>query len=332
VPAAGPLGQGQTIDVAVAGVDGIPADAVSVAVNVTIDEDATFESFLTVWPAGEARPNGSANNAEPGLVSPNSGLYKLGVGGKLSVFNQQGAVHVIIDVTGYFVAATTGTGGQGPATSAGNWGVENRNTIGSPVVQLRSGPVTPPGTGAIGRLSPPSGLGSLNLSAATNEQVVYGNEVDFFRRPFDVTAVGFSVYNNLENINAGPGNMPSIKFEVDPNRAESTSNFSTLNFVPDVTPPGVWTDIDATTTGLWFGTGAAFAGTVCDPNGSLCTWDQLQELINPAGDLEGPVLLSVGVGYGRFLEWHGAIDALRVGDTVYDFEEYGVTPTAAPAP
>ena len=115
VPAAGPLGQGQTIDVAVAGVDGIPADALSVAVNVTLDDDATLKSFLTVWPAGDPRPNASVNNAEPGLVSPNSGLYKLGAGGKLSVFNQQGSVHVIIDVTGYFVAASaTGTLDLGP--------------------------------------------------------------------------------------------------------------------------------------------------------------------------------------------------------------------------
>ena len=28
-------------------------------------------------------------------------------------------------------------------------------------------------------------------------------------------------------------------------------------------------------------------------------------------------------------EWHGAVDALRLGDTVYDFEEYGVTATPA---
>jgi hypothetical protein len=119
VPAAGPLGQGQTIDVAVAGVDAIPADAVSVAVNVTIDDDATSKSFLTVWPAGEPRPTSSVNNAEPKLVSPNSGLFKLGAGGKLSVFNQQGAVHVIIDVTGYFVAAPPATAVTWDADAAG---------------------------------------------------------------------------------------------------------------------------------------------------------------------------------------------------------------------
>ena len=185
--AAGPLGAGQTIDVAVTGIDDIPADAVSVAVNVTLDEDATLKSYLTVWPAGEARPaNGSANNAEPGLVSPNSGLYKLGMGGKLSVFNQQGAVHVVIDVTGYFVAApTTGTGTQGPpgppgppgpTLSAGNWGIINRNTVGAGNAVLRSGPV---GAAVLG-VGPPSGSGSLNiLVGSTADKVSFANEVDF---------------------------------------------------------------------------------------------------------------------------------------------------------
>jgi len=107
VPAAAKLSAGQAIDVAVGGVGAIPKDAISVAVNITIDEDATLKSFLTVWPTGEARPNTSANNAEPGLVSPNSAIFQLGTDGKLSVFNQQGSVNVIMDVTGYFVASGT---------------------------------------------------------------------------------------------------------------------------------------------------------------------------------------------------------------------------------
>jgi len=110
VPAAAKLSAGQAIDVAVGGVGAIPKDAVSVAVNITIDEDATLKSFLTVWPTGQTRPNTSANNAEPGLVSPNSAIFQLGTDGKLSVFNQQGSVNVIIDVTGYFVPeGSTGT-------------------------------------------------------------------------------------------------------------------------------------------------------------------------------------------------------------------------------
>ena len=81
---------GESIDVAVAGVGAVPTDATSVAVNITIDEDATLKSFLTVWPAGQTRPNTSANNAEPGLVSANSAIFQLGTDGKLSVFNQHG--------------------------------------------------------------------------------------------------------------------------------------------------------------------------------------------------------------------------------------------------
>jgi hypothetical protein len=109
VPAAAPIGGGQTINVAVAGftkngVKLIPDNATSVAANITIDDDATLKSFLTVWPAGTPQPLTSANNAEPGLVVANSAILKLGVGGQLSVFNQRGDVNVVIDITGYFLA------------------------------------------------------------------------------------------------------------------------------------------------------------------------------------------------------------------------------------
>lgn len=105
----GAMQPGQQLDVQVTGLDDIPAEATSVAINVTIDQDATLKSFITVWPTGEPRPLASTNNAEPGLVTPNSALMKVGTDGKISVFNQQGAVNVIIDVTGYFVPATTDT-------------------------------------------------------------------------------------------------------------------------------------------------------------------------------------------------------------------------------
>jgi hypothetical protein len=105
----GAMQAGQQLDVQVTGLDEIPAEATSVAINVTIDQDATLKSFITVWPTGEPRPLASTNNAEPGLVTPNSALMKVGTDGKISVFNQQGAVNVIIDVTGYFLPATTDT-------------------------------------------------------------------------------------------------------------------------------------------------------------------------------------------------------------------------------
>ena len=105
VPAAGPIGPDTTINVKVGGANGIPDDALSVAANITIDSDATLPSFLTVFPTGTARPLTSASNAEPGLVVANSAILKLGTGGQVSVYNQQGQVNVIIDITGYFVAS-----------------------------------------------------------------------------------------------------------------------------------------------------------------------------------------------------------------------------------
>jgi hypothetical protein len=135
------LGAGETIDVAVAGVGAIPTEATSVAINVTIDEDATLKSFLTVWPTGQSRPNTSANNAEPGLVSPNSAIFQLGTGGKLSVFNQQGSVNVIMDVTGYFIAGefvpttTTTVAGGTTTTAAGT----TTTTTAAPTLTVATG-------------------------------------------------------------------------------------------------------------------------------------------------------------------------------------------------
>ena len=121
VPATGPIPPGTTINVPVAGLHGIPADATSVAANVAIDSDATAaNSFLTVWPTGQPRPITAANNATPGFISPSAGIFQLGTDGQLSVFNSSGNVNVIIDVTGYYVTAAGGPAGpQGPAGPAG---------------------------------------------------------------------------------------------------------------------------------------------------------------------------------------------------------------------
>ena len=113
-----PIGPNQTLDVRVAGGSTpIPANATSVAINVTIDDDATLKSFLTVWPKGDTKPLASTNNAEPGFISPVSALMKVGTDGMISVFNQQGSVNVIIDVTGYFVTDPLSTTTTSTTTS-----------------------------------------------------------------------------------------------------------------------------------------------------------------------------------------------------------------------
>ncbi|HRE01789.1 MAG TPA: hypothetical protein PLV68_10855, partial [Ilumatobacteraceae bacterium] len=95
----------QTINLNLAGATAVlPANATAALINLTVDFDATMPSYLTVWPQGEPRPLASANNAEPGLISANSMLAKLGTTGGISIFNQQGAVNLVIDVVGYTIA------------------------------------------------------------------------------------------------------------------------------------------------------------------------------------------------------------------------------------
>jgi len=81
-----------------------------VANHATITGPNNF-SFLTVWPTGVARPTISNLNYFPNQTVPNSVTVALGSGGKVSVYNNQGSVHVILDVVGYYATST------GPAGS-----------------------------------------------------------------------------------------------------------------------------------------------------------------------------------------------------------------------
>ena len=101
VPVAGKLGAG-ALGLQVAGRGGVPAAGVSaVTLNVTVTEP-TAASFLTVWPEGDARPVASNLNYVPGQTVPNLVTVKLGAGGRVDLFNNAGAAHVVSDVAGWY--------------------------------------------------------------------------------------------------------------------------------------------------------------------------------------------------------------------------------------
>lgn len=101
-----PVGPGGSIELQVLGAGPVPADATAVALNVTVDAP-TGSSFLTVWPTGQSLPTASNLNFVRGLTVANMVIAKVGAGGKVSLFNLTGTVHVIADVVGYF--ADTGS-------------------------------------------------------------------------------------------------------------------------------------------------------------------------------------------------------------------------------
>ena len=211
-----------------------------------------------------------------------------------------------------------GQNGNDASISSGNWGVMSRNTIGSPDIDLRGGPATPP-----------IGGGSLKFLVGAGpplEKAAYGNEQDFFGDPVSgLTAVGFQVYTTGENSGLGNPNMPSITFEVDPNLTATASNFSSLVFVPGAnSASNAWSPyIDATSAaaGFWFMTGAAGTATACNQT-TTCTLAQVQTALADGGD--AALILTAAVSKGRDFAWQGAIDGLRINNEVFDFEESGV--------
>jgi hypothetical protein len=196
----------------------------------------------------------------------------------------------------------------------------NRNTEGSPVAALRSGPSN-------AATEPPFGDGSLNLLVASGSQkIAYGNEVDFVGDLVrDLEEVGFHVLQTGENSAKGNPNMPSITFEIDPNLESTPSGYSSLVFVPAANPatPNQWSPyIDATATGKWGLTGAAGTATGCPLSGGLCTFDEIKAELADGG--EEATISTAAIGKGKDYAWQGAVDGLRINDTVFDFEETGV--------
>jgi len=109
----GRIGSGAIVDVQLTGQGGVPATGVSaVAVNVTVTQPSAV-GFLTIYPAGSQRPLASNLNFTPGKTVPNLVVVKVGVGGRVSMFNSAGATDVIYDVAGWFSESGGGGGTEG---------------------------------------------------------------------------------------------------------------------------------------------------------------------------------------------------------------------------
>jgi uncharacterized delta-60 repeat protein len=96
-----PWGPNTGRDVQVAGLNGVPADADAVVLNV-IAVGGTDGSYLTVWPSAASMPLASNLNFEPGQTIANMVVAKVGAGGKVAIYNAGGSVNVVADVVAYF--------------------------------------------------------------------------------------------------------------------------------------------------------------------------------------------------------------------------------------
>jgi hypothetical protein len=117
--------------------------------------------------------------------------------------------------------------------------------------------------------------------------------------------------------------MPSIAFEIDPNLASTTTNFSTMVWVPGAnSPSNEWSPyLDATSTGTWFLTGAAGMATGCNLT-TTCTFEVIKNALDDGGDAATIYIAEIVKGVDK--AWQGAVDGLRINEEVFDFEEHGV--------
>jgi len=97
------MGNDSQRNFAIRGTCGVPSTAKAVSLNVTI-VSPTAASFLTLWPSGGAKPVVSTINFtqnDPSLA--NGAIVAVSANSTdLSVYNNSGSVHVLLDVTGYF--------------------------------------------------------------------------------------------------------------------------------------------------------------------------------------------------------------------------------------
>jgi PKD repeat protein len=94
----------------VSGAGGVPANATAIAGNLTVTQQ-TAAGYVTLGPTAQANPTSSTLNFPWGDTRANNVMLALGAGGTLSAtYTAPGGAtaHLVLDVTGYFVAGTSG--------------------------------------------------------------------------------------------------------------------------------------------------------------------------------------------------------------------------------
>ena len=148
--AAGPLAAGADRTIRLAGLGGVPATGVTAVVaNLTVT-DTTAASHLTAWPTDQPRPHASNLNWPAGDTRANLAVLPLSPSGDITVTNNAGTTHLLIDVVGWYDTAASDAPGLRtlPPTRV----VDSRDgtgTVGEPLGPKESRPITLAGLGGV---------------------------------------------------------------------------------------------------------------------------------------------------------------------------------------
>lgn len=86
----------------------IPSNAAAYSFNVTVVPHQPL-GYLSVWPAGQTQPVVSTLNSDDGRVKANAAIVPAGQNGGVNFFATNDT-DLVLDIDGYFVAASTGSG------------------------------------------------------------------------------------------------------------------------------------------------------------------------------------------------------------------------------
>jgi Collagen triple helix repeat (20 copies) len=236
-----------------------------------------------------------------------------------------------------------GAGPQGPKGDPASlsrlpWGVVGRNTIGSPSAYFRVGPWGRT-SGYAATVPPPFGEGSLgvhvegvNGTGSSAEKLSFGDETTFAGLLIrSISTLSYWLYAGEDAFTNH--SLPTLSIEANPDANGAT--YTTLVYLPDGSAApsapsprtvSAWQKYDTLATGnMWHSTADL------DPNTTVC------QITNPCkfSDLVaqmGPnacVSFSLAITKGRDNEFTGAVDAVTVNGTTYDFEPEGVVARGA---
>lgn len=96
-----PFAADETRSVRVAGVAGVPTDARSVVVNLTVAESGG-PGWVAAYPTGRSRPNASNLNMAAGAVRANLAVVQIGDDGRIALHVAETGAHLMVDVMGSF--------------------------------------------------------------------------------------------------------------------------------------------------------------------------------------------------------------------------------------
>lgn len=163
----GPLGPGGGFALKVDGVQGVPADAEAVALNLT-EVDGDSPSYLAAWPDQTSWPGNSNLNFPAGRVLANRVIVQVGGNGSILIRNFAGHAHVLVDVAGWF------SGGGGGDTTGRLFTPQNPTRI----FDTRSGLGGHPGRigpGEFVQVTAPAAItGAISMNVAVLDGSTYG--------------------------------------------------------------------------------------------------------------------------------------------------------------